>query len=56
MGEEIGDKETGLEFLTLVQMGGQGLIRDIAGGMERMDVGGMVLKDIKREMWEPVAS
>lgn len=32
MGEEIGDKETGLEFLTLVQMGGQGLIRDISRG------------------------
>lgn len=48
--EEIGDKETGLECLTLVQVGGQGLIRDVAGGMESVDVGWMVWKDIEREI------
>lgn len=51
MEEEIGDKETGFECLTLVQVGGQDLIRDVAGGMESVDVGWMLWKEIEREMW-----
>lgn len=50
MEEEIGDKETGLECVTLVQVGGQDLIRNVAGGMESVGVGWMVWKDIGREI------
>lgn len=52
MGEEVRDKETGVEFLSMVQTGGKGaVIKEAAVGMENRDVGWMVWKDMKREIW-----